>query len=86
MPGALISFEKTDEMNSTIKDSLKSFELYLSNKFDGLSDQVQLTTKNSQLEIIECQIKESSKQHQVTFSDLTAKVVTLAKDITSNST
>jgi len=85
LPGALIAFDKTDEVNSIIDKSLKSFETQLSNKFDRLSDQVQQMAKNSHLETIECQVKESSKQHQVSFSDLTAKVVDLAKDITSNS-
>ena len=86
LPGALAASDKTDEVNSTIDKSLKSFELNLINKFDRLSDQVQQIAKNNQLETIKCQLKESSKQHQVTFSDLSAKVDALAKDITSNST
>ena len=41
LPGALIAFDKTDEVNSIIDKSLKSLETQLSNKFDRLSYQVQ---------------------------------------------
>jgi len=87
---ALIAFDKTDEVNSTVGKTLKSFEIQLSSKFDQLSDQILQVAKNSHLETIQCLVKELSKQHQISFSDLTAKVVALvfalAKDITSNST
>ena len=86
LSGALAISDIIDEVNSAIDKSLSTFELSLTNKFDRLSDQVQQITKKDQLEAIECQLKESSKQHQVTFSDLSAKVDALARDITTNST
>ena len=84
LPSALATSDIVDEVNATIDKALKSFELNLTNKFNGLSDQFQHVSNSSQFETIECQLKESSKQHQVTFSDLSAKVDALAKDIASN--
>jgi len=84
LPSALATLDIVD--NTIVNKALKSLELNLTNKLNGLSDQLQLVLNSSQFETIECQIKESSKQHQVTFLDLSAKVDALAKDITSNNT
>ena len=70
------------KLNATVDKVLKLFELNQTKKVNGLSDQFQQVTHSSQFETIECQLTESSKQHQVTFSDLSAKVDALAKGIT----
>ena len=80
LPGALASCDIADEINSATNVSLKSCEFSLTDKFNNLSNQVKEIATSSQLDTIECQLKDS----KVSFSDLCAKVDTLAKDITSN--
>ena len=87
LPGALFVYDKSDELSSSIDKKLKSLETQLSNKYDGLtSDRVNKVAKDNQIKSIETQLSKSNKQYQVAFSELTAKVAALAKDITFNST
>ena len=80
LPGALASCDIVDGINSATNVSPKSLEFSVIDKFNKLSDQVKEIATSSQLDTIECQLKDST----VLFSDLCAKVDTLAKDITSN--
>ena len=80
LPGALASCDIVDEINSATNVSLKSFECSLTDRYNNLSNQVEEIATSSQLDTIESQLKDS----KVSFSDLCAKVDTLAKDITSN--
>jgi len=59
LPGALASCDIVDEINSATDTSQKSFEFNLINKFNKLSDQVEEKANNSQLDTIECQLKDS---------------------------
>ena len=86
LPGALFVYDKSEELTSSIDKKLKSLETQLSSKYDGLSDRVNKVAKDNQIKAIESQLSKSNKQYQAAFSDLTAKVAALAKDITFNST
>ena len=86
LPGALFVYDKSEDLSSSIDKKLKQLETQLSNKYDGLSDRANKVAKDNQIKAIKTLLSISNKQYQTDFSDLTAKVTALAKEITFNST